>query len=92
MSGAFGGLLQLLERLGVVVQTAARRGLWLLIGFRAYDWNLDTLEEDHRRFKEQRLSREALGGLAVTVAAFVVLPGAFGAAGAAAAMAVMIIE
>jgi hypothetical protein len=82
MGGAFGGLLQVLASLGLMVQVTTRHGLWLLIGPQAYDWNLDALAAGHPRFKEQRLSREALGGATVTVAVLLALPAVAGFAAA----------
>lgn len=67
MRGAFGGLLRILERLGLDVQRGVRRMLWLLIGDPALRWDLKTLSREHDRFKQQRGAREVLGGLALAI-------------------------
>ena len=82
MGGVFGGLLGVLEVIGWGIQYASRLGLSLLIGSNAWKWKLDTHPRDHAGFKEQRTTREALGGLTVyaVIAATLNAIGVFGEA------------
>lgn len=77
MSGAFGGLLAFLGALGLGLEYLARWALWLLIGSRAFKWSLATLEPTDNNFKEQRLERETIGGLAVFTLEISLLPSGF---------------
>lgn len=67
MTGAFGGLLSLLQEFGLATQLMLRRLLWTLIGEPAKKWNLLTLTPEHTEYREQRATRLVVGTAATAI-------------------------